>query len=49
MLSKNDLGYYLDTWASVQKQIKAMEQIPPRTYGELLSKQRKGKKKMGGK
>ena len=48
MISKNDLGYYLDTWASVQKLIKTMEQIPPRTYGELLHKKRKGKK-VGGK
>lgn len=42
-------GNYLDDWRKIQKELNAIEQIPPQAYGEMIQKRRKRKKKRGGK
>ena len=45
----NHFRDYLNDWRKVQKELEAMEQLPPQAYGEMLQKRRKRKKKRGGK
>ena len=48
MFFSNNFGDYLNDWQKIQRELNAMEQIPPKKYGELLQKKRR-KKRMGGK
>lgn len=42
-------GYYLDTWRQFMKMEKAMENLSPQTYGELLQKKRRRGKRQSKK
>lgn len=44
-----EFGTYLNDWKKIQKELNAMEQIPPKNYGELLQSKKRRKKKKGGK
>ena len=43
----NNFGDYLNDWRKIQKEIKEMERISPKAYGEMLQKRKR--KKKGGK
>ena len=47
MFFSNNFGDYLNDWRKIKKELNAMEQISPKTYGELLQKKRRKKKKRG--